>query len=50
MTLPRGSDIHVWPELDGPAAVFEKIVRLAGRTDITGTWVNGRRVNPSPTL
>ena len=39
----RGSDLHVWPDLDGPAAVFEKIVRLARPTDITSTWVNGHR-------
>ena len=46
----RGSDLHVWPDLDGPAAVFEKIVRLARPTDITSTWVNGHRaaVRPEP--
>jgi guanine deaminase len=42
------SDLRVWPELDGPAAVFEKIVRLAGPTDITSTWVNGHRATGTP--
>jgi len=37
----RHNDIRVWPELHGPQAVFEKIVRLAGPSDITHTWVNG---------
>ncbi len=39
----RNNDIRVWPELHGPQAVFEKIVRLAGPSDITQTWVNGLR-------
>ena len=39
----RHNDVRVWPELHGPQAVFEKIVRLAGPGDITHTWVNGHR-------
>ena len=39
----RRNELQVWPELHGPQAVFEKIVRLAGPTDITHTWVNGHR-------
>jgi hypothetical protein len=40
----------VWPEVDTPERVFEKIVRLAGMADIVGVWVDGRLVvDDSPT-
>ena len=42
-TSRRGS-LRVYPELDTPERVLEKIVRLAGPPDILGVWVDGRRV------
>lgn len=38
------STIDVWPEVDSPARVFEKIVRLAEVGDIARVYVNGRQV------
>ncbi|MFP5489549.1 MAG: amidohydrolase family protein, partial [Acidimicrobiia bacterium] len=35
------------PDLDGPERVFEKLVRLAGRSDITRVWVAGHHVAPT---
>ena len=32
------------PDLDGPERVFEKLVRLAGRDDVTRVWVAGQPV------
>jgi guanine deaminase len=43
-TLSRRGSLRVWPGLDTPERVFEKLVRLAGPSDITGVWVDGRRV------
>ena len=43
-TASRRGSMRVWPGLDTPARVFEKIVRLAGPEDITAVWVDGRRV------
>lgn len=43
-TSRPGGALRVWPELDTPERVFEKIVRMAGPDDITHTWVAGRRV------
>ena len=39
-----GSPLRVWDGLDDEARVFEKIVRLAGSSDISHVWVAGRRV------
>lgn len=36
--------LGVTPGLDGPERVFEKVVRLAGRADITRVWVAGREI------
>lgn len=36
--------LGVDPDLDGPGRVFEKLVRLAGRGDVTRVWVAGREV------
>jgi guanine deaminase len=33
-----------WDDVDSEQALFEKIVRLAGPTEITAVWVAGRRV------
>ena len=43
LTSKRGS-LRVWPDLDGPERVLEKVVRLASPPDILGVWVDGRRV------
>ena len=39
------SALHVWPEVDDHARTFEKIVRLAGPSDIRCVWVDGRVVS-----
>ncbi len=36
--------LRIWPEVDDDARTVEKIVRLAGPSDITAVWVDGRRV------
>jgi cytosine/adenosine deaminase-related metal-dependent hydrolase len=46
LNRPR-SPLRVWPGIDDEARVFEKIVRLAGPSDISSVWVNGRLVQPS---
>lgn len=40
----EAGDLAVRPGLDGPSAIFERIVRLAGRQDIVSVWVRGRCV------
>jgi guanine deaminase len=47
-TTSRRGSLRVWPELDTPDRVFEKLVRLAGPADIAGVWVEGRRVVGGP--
>ena len=47
-TTSRRGSLRVWPEVDTPERVFEKIVRLAGPADIAGVWVDGRRVVDGP--
>ena len=44
-TAAEHGSIRVWPGLDDPRLVFEKIVRLVGSGDITSTWVDGRLVS-----
>ncbi|MET0910178.1 MAG: amidohydrolase family protein [Ilumatobacteraceae bacterium] len=44
-TAAAHGNVRVWPGLDDPRLVFEKIVRLAGPGDITSTWVDGRLVS-----
>ena len=39
-----GSALRRWDEVDDEARLFEKIVRVAGSSDITNVWVDGRRV------
>jgi guanine deaminase len=36
--------LRFWPDIDDHARMFEKVVRLASASDITGVWVAGRRV------
>jgi guanine deaminase len=43
-TASRRGSLRVWPELDTPGRVLEKVVRLAGPPDILEVWVDGRRV------
>ena len=38
------SGLDVWPELDGPEDVLQKVIHNVGRVDITDVWVDGRRV------
>ena len=42
---PSTASVKVWPGLDDPRLVFEKIVRLVDAADITSTWVDGRLVS-----
>ncbi len=39
-----GGALRVWAEVDDELRIFEKVVRLAGPSDITDVWVAGRRV------
>jgi guanine deaminase len=44
-TAAADGNVRRWPGIDDePALVFEKIVRLAGPTDVASVWVDGRRV------
>jgi guanine deaminase len=43
-TTRERSPLRIWPDLDGPERIFEKIVRLTGPDDIVHTWVAGRLV------
>ena len=43
-TTSRRGSLRVYPELDTPARLLEKIVRLASPPDILDVWVDGRRV------
>jgi guanine deaminase len=38
------TSLHIWPEFDGPEDVVQKIMHNVGQADITGVWVDGRRV------
>lgn len=38
------SALRVWDDVDDDARIFEKLVRLAGPTEITDVWVAGRHV------
>ena len=40
-----GSNVFLWDDLDEPAEAFQKIIYNAGRANIVGTWVEGRRVS-----
>jgi guanine deaminase len=44
-TAAEHGHVKVWPGLDDPRLVFEKIVRLVDAADITSTWVDGRLVS-----
>ncbi len=44
-TTVDGSPLCRSDDLDDPARLLEKIVRLAGPSDITAVWVDGRRVS-----
>lgn len=41
------SALQIWDDIDSPERVFEKIVRLAGPSDISDVWVAGQRVQGS---
>ena len=43
-TTARRGSLRVFPGIDTPERVFEKLVRLAGPEDITRVWVDGRPV------
>jgi len=43
-TTSRRGSLRVYPELDTPERVLEKIVRLASPPDVLVVWVDGRRV------
>lgn len=45
-TGARESNVYIWPELDEPDDVFQKIVYNAGRANISSVWVQGRAVHP----
>jgi guanine deaminase len=40
----EGTSIARWPELDDDGALFERVVRMAGASDISTVWVNGKAV------
>ena len=42
-----GSALRVWPNDDDDGRIFEKIIRLAGPTDISRVWVKGVQVIPN---
>jgi guanine deaminase len=42
-TLPD-TDLMVWPELDTPRDVLQKILNNGGRRNITNVWIQGRQV------
>jgi guanine deaminase len=42
-TTDSRTGLNVWPEVDTAERIFEKIVRLAGPSDITEVWVDGKR-------
>ncbi len=43
-TTSRRGSLRVFDGLDTPERTFEKVVRLAGPSDITAVWVDGRQV------
>lgn len=43
-TASAAGALRVWPEVDDAARTFEKVVRLAGPSDITRVWVDGREI------
>jgi len=43
-TTAEMSALRSWSEVDDPARIFEKIVHLAGPSEITDVWVAGRQV------
>lgn len=45
-TMLSGGPLRIWPELDSPERIFEKIVRLAGPREISAVWVAGKEVSP----
>ena len=47
-TRPSSGSLRVFPEIDTPERVFEKVVRLAGPPDFLGVWVDGRQVVTDP--
>lgn len=38
------TDLLVWPELDSPEDVFQKIIHTANRRNVTKVWVQGKQV------
>ena len=43
-TTSTAGPLRVWEGLDTPESIFEKVVRLAGPTEIIAVWVDGRQV------
>ncbi len=43
-TEAADTPLRFWPDIDDHSRMFEKVVRLASESDITGVWVAGRRV------
>ncbi len=46
-TEAADSDLIVWPDLDAPIDILQKIINNAGRHEITSVWVDGRKVKGS---
>ena len=44
-----GSDLKIWPELDEPDDIAQKIVNEATRANVTRVWVDGKLVRNAPT-
>jgi guanine deaminase len=47
-TTSRRGSLRVFEGLDTPERTFEKVVRLAGPSEIMAVWVDGRQVSGSP--
>ena len=43
------TDLMIWPDLDTPQDVLQKILHNAVRRNITDVWVQGRRVKTPDT-
>ncbi len=43
-TTSPESDLMIWPDLDSPADIVQKVIHNAGRHEISAVWIDGRAV------
>lgn len=43
-TAAPNTDLLIWPELDSPEDIFQKIIHNASRHNVATVWVQGRKV------